>query len=146
MNAQYAASCEELKNIHHECWNEDRLSTFSIPENAMSRTRTEAIHFDRHGGVLLYDGAQGKTVQGIRISQGDQAIFVVLAFTDQTELAISLTSLSAVMVSLSALNSAVDDELEPIAESRRTLLPNLSSPIQWDEIEHPPAEGKSRRQ
>jgi len=110
----------------------------------MGRTRIKTIQFDRRGGVLLYDGARGKTVQGVRISQGDQAIFVVLEFADRTELAISLNSVPTVVVSLSAPNSADGEDLEPIAESGRTFLPNLSS-VKWHEIEQPPTERKPRK-
>ena len=110
----------------------------------MSRNPTKAIHFARRGGVLLYDGAHGKTVERIRISQGDQAIFVVLEFSDHTELAITLNSLPAVAVSLSGPMSPGDEDLEAIAESGRTLIPNLSS-LQWDQIEQPPVERKPRR-
>jgi hypothetical protein len=113
----------------------------SLRKKTMSRNPPKAIHFARRGGLLLYDGAQGKTVEGIRISQGDQAIFVVIEFTDRTELAITLNSLPAVAVSLSAPMTQGDEDLEAIAESRRTLLPNLSL-LQWDQIEKPPVERK----
>jgi hypothetical protein len=110
----------------------------------MRKKSANAIHFTRRGGVLLCHGAQGKTIEEIRISQGDQVIFVVLRFTDRTELAISLNSLPAVAVSLSAPGSADDEDLQPIAESGRILLPNLGSAL-WDRIAQPPQENKSRK-
>jgi hypothetical protein len=47
----------------------------------MSRARKKAIHFDRRGGVLFYRGAKGKTLDHIRLSQGDNTVFVVVAFS-----------------------------------------------------------------
>jgi hypothetical protein len=113
----------------------------------MNRERKKPIHFDRRGGVLFYRGAKGKTVDHFRPSHGDHTIYVIATFTDHTELSITLNSVPVAAVSLSVhqmVATSVGD-LEPIAESGYTLLPE-SGHIQWDEIKQPPKQRKSRKQ
>jgi hypothetical protein len=66
----------------------------------MRRERKQAIRFDRRGGVLFYRGAFGKTVDHIRLSQGDHTIFVVVAFTDRTEWSVTPNSVPVAAVAL----------------------------------------------
>jgi hypothetical protein len=111
----------------------------------MSRARKQTIHFDRRGGVLFYRGAFGKTVDHIRLSQGDHTVFVVVAFTDRTEWSVTLNSISVAAVSLYAPGDGDLGDLEPIAESGYTLLPE-SGHIQWDQIKQPPKQRKTARE
>jgi hypothetical protein len=92
-------------------------------EGMMSRVRKQAIRFDRRGGVLFYRGAYGKTVDDFRLSQGDHTVFVVEAFTDRTEWSVSLNSIPVAAVSLYAPSDGDHGDLEAIAESGHTLLP-----------------------
>jgi hypothetical protein len=111
----------------------------------MNRERKKPIHFDRRGGVLFYRGAKGKTVDYFRLSHGDHTIYVIATFTDHTELSITLNSVPVAAVSLYAPGGGDLGDLEPIAESGYTLLPE-SGHIQWDEIKQPPKQRKSRKQ
>ncbi len=111
----------------------------------MNKARKKEIHFDRRGEVLFYRGAQGKTVDHIRILQADRrTIFIVVAFTDRTELSITLDTFPVAAVSLYAPDKGNDGDLEPIAESGHTLLPE-SGCVQWDQIKVPPDEQRIRR-
>lgn len=109
----------------------------------MSRARKKAIRFDRRGGVLFYRGASGKTVDHIRLSQGDHTVFVVVAFTDRTEWSVSINSIPVAAVSLYAPGDGDHGDLEAIAESGHTLLPE-SGHIRWDQIKQPPKQRKTR--
>jgi hypothetical protein len=112
----------------------------------MNKARKKEIHFDRRGEVLFYRGVQGKTVDHIRLSQADRrTIFIVVAFTDRTELSVTLDTFPVTAVSLYAPDKGDDGDLEPIAESGRTLLPE-SGCVQWDQIKVPPDEQRIRRQ
>jgi len=111
----------------------------------MSRARKQAIHFGRRGGVLFYRGASGKTVDHIRLSQGDHTVFVVVAFTDRSEWSVTLNSISVAAVSLYAPGDGDLGDLEPIAQSGHTLLPE-SGHIQWDKIKQPPKQQKTARE
>ena len=108
----------------------------------MNRARKHAIHFDRRGGVLFYRKASGKTVDHIRLSQGDHTVFVVVAFTDRTEWSVSLNSIPVAAVSLYAPGDGDLGDLEPIAESGHTLLPETGL-IQWSQIKQPPKQRKT---
>jgi hypothetical protein len=110
----------------------------------MTRVRKQAIHFDRRGGVLFYQGASGKTVDHIRLSQADHTIFVVVAFTDRTEWSVTLNSIPVAAVSLYAPGDGDLGDLEPIAESGHILLPETGH-IQWDQIKQPPKQRKTRK-
>lgn len=111
----------------------------------MNKARKREIHFDRRGEVLFYRGAKGKTVDHIRLSQADRRmIFVVVAFTDRTELSVTLDTFPVVAASLYAPDKGDDGDLEPIAESGHTLLPE-SGCVQWDQIKVPPDEQRIRR-
>jgi hypothetical protein len=110
----------------------------------MSRARKQVIHFDRRGGVLLYRGASGKTVDHIRLSQADHTIIVVVAFTDRTEWSVTLNQIPVAAVSLYAPGDGDLEDLEPIAESGHTLLPE-SGHIQWDKIKQPPKQQEIRK-
>lgn len=81
------------------------------------------IYFDRRGGVLFYRGASGKTVDHIRLSQGDHTVFLVVAFTDRTEWSVTLNSMPVATDSLYAPGDGDLSDLEPIAESGYILLP-----------------------
>jgi hypothetical protein len=109
----------------------------------MSRAHKTAIRFDRRGGVLFYRGASGKTVDHIRLSQGDHTVFLVVAFTDRTEWSVTLNSIPVAAVSLYAPGDGDLGDLEPIAESGHTLLPETGH-IQWDQIKQPPKQQKTR--
>ena len=109
----------------------------------MSKARKQAIHFDRRGGVFFYRGASGKTVDHIRLSQGDHTVFVVVAFTDHTAWSVSLNSIPVASVSLYAHGDGDLGDLEAIAESGHTLLPETGY-IQWSQIKQPPKQQKSR--
>ena len=115
----------------------------NLREGMMSRARKKPIRFDRRGGVLFYRGASGKTVDHIRLSQGDHTVFVVVAFTDRTEWSVTLNSIPVAAVSLCAPGDGDLDDLEAIAESGYTLLPETGH-IQWSQIKHPPKQRKSR--
>jgi hypothetical protein len=110
----------------------------------MSRARKKAIRFDRRGAVLFYREASGKTVDHIRLSQGDHTVFVVAAFTDRTELSVTLNSIPIAAVSLYAPGDGDLGDLEPIAESGHILLPETGH-IQWDQIKQPPKQQKTRK-
>ena len=109
----------------------------------MSRARKKTIRFDRRGGVLSYRGASGKTVDHIRLSQGDHTVFVIVAFTDRTEWSVTLNSVPIAAVSLCAPGDGDLGDLEPIAESGHILLPETGH-IQWDQIKQPPKQQKTR--
>lgn len=111
----------------------------------MSRVRKQAIRFDRRGGVLFYRGASGKTVDHIRLSQGEHTVFVVVAFTDRTEWSVTLNSIPVTAVSLYAPGDGDLGNLEPVAESGYILLPE-SGHIQWDQIKQPPKQQKIARE
>ena len=110
----------------------------------MKKVRKQAIHFDRRGGVLVYRGAFGKTVDHIRLSHGDHTIFIVVAFTDRTEWSVTLNSIPVAAVSLYAPNGGDLGDLEPLAESGYILLPE-SGHIQWSQIKQPPQQRKTRK-
>jgi hypothetical protein len=142
------ANCNRLRNIQNECWNEDGAHDVhsrerNLKEGMMSRTRTQSIRFDRRGGVLFYRGASGKTVDHIRLSQADHTIFVVVAFADRTEWSVTLNSIPVATVSLYVPGDGNLGDLEPIAESGYTLLPE-SGHIEWSQIKQPPKQRKTR--
>jgi hypothetical protein len=114
-------------------------------EKTMNKARKKEIHFDRCGEVLFYRGGQGKTVDHIRLSQADRrTIFFVVAFTDRTELSVTLDTFPVAAVTLYAPDKGDDGDLEPIAESGHTLLPE-SGCVQWDQIKVPPDGQKIRK-
>lgn len=110
----------------------------------MERARKQAIHFDRRGGVLFDRGASGKTVDHIRLSQADHTIYMVVAFTDRTEWSVALNSIPVAAVSLCAPDDGDLGDLEPIAESGHTLLPE-SGHLQWSQIKQPPKQRETRK-
>jgi len=110
----------------------------------MNRARKQVIRFDRRGGVLFYRGASGKTVDHIRLSETDHTIFVVVAFTDRTEWSVTLNLIPVAAASLYAPGDGDLEDLEPIAESGHTLLPE-SGHIRWDQIKQPPKQRKTRK-
>jgi hypothetical protein len=110
----------------------------------MSRARKQAIRFDRRGGVLFYQGASGKTVDHIRLSQGDHSVFLVVAFTDRTEWSVTLNSIPVAAVSLYGPGDGDLCDLEPIAESGHILLPETGQ-FQWSQIKQPPKQRTTRK-
>ena len=108
----------------------------------MGRARKKAILSDRRGGVLLYRGASGKTVDHIRLSRGDHTVFVVVAFADRTEWSVALNSIPVAAISLYAPDDGDPGDLEAIAESGHILLPETGH-IQWDRIKQPPKQQKT---
>jgi hypothetical protein len=109
----------------------------------MSRAHKKAIRFNRRGRVLIYRGASGKTVDHIRLSQGDHTVLLVVAFTDRTEWSVTLNSLPLAAVSLYAPGDGDLGDLEPIAESGHILLPETGH-IQWSQIKQPTKQRKTR--
>ena len=54
-------------------------------KEGMSKRREKTIRLNRFGNTLTYDGANGKTVKNISVSQGDHTLYVYIAFTADTE-------------------------------------------------------------
>jgi hypothetical protein len=111
----------------------------------MSKARKKAIDLERQGDFVIEHGAKGKTVDHIRLSRSDvRTLFVVVTFTDRTEWAVTLDSVSVAKVTVSVPDGEELGDMEPVAESRYIRLPDGYSPFQWDQIEIPKAR-KSRR-
>ncbi len=112
----------------------------------MSKTGKKAIDLEQQGDVVIEYGAKGKTVEHIRFSRSDiRTLFVVVAFTDRTEWAVTLDSVSVAKVTVSAPDGGELGDLEPVAESSYIRLPDGYSPFQWEQIETPKARKPRRR-
>ncbi len=112
----------------------------------MSKTRKKAIELERQGDVVIEYGAKGKTVDHIRFSRSDtRTLFVVVVFTDCTEWAVTLDSVSVAKVTVSVPDGGELGDLEPFAESSYIRLPDGYSPFQWEQIETPKARKARRR-
>lgn len=102
----------------------------------MSNPSKKAIELERQGDVVIEYGAKGKTVDHIRFSRSDtRTLFVVVTFTDRTEWAVTLDSVSVAKITVSAPDGGELGDLEPVAESSYIRLPDGYSPFQWDQIE-----------
>ena len=82
-------------------------------KEGMSKRREKTIRLNRFGNTLTYDGANGKTVKNISVSQGDHTLYVYIAFTDDTEVAVHFNALPVADVTLCG---DVHGDLELIAE------------------------------
>jgi hypothetical protein len=107
----------------------------------MSKRREKTIRLNRFGNTLTYDGANGKTVGNISVSQGDHTLYVYIAFTDDTEVAVHFNALPVADVTLCG---DVHGDLELIARSGPTVLPELGY-IHWDQIQQPPKGPKLKK-
>jgi hypothetical protein len=110
-------------------------------KEGMSKRREKTIRLNRFGNTLTYDGANGKTVKNISVSHGDHTLYVYIAFTDDTEVAVHFNTLPVADVTLCR---DVNGDLEPIARSGPTVLPELAY-LHWDRIQPPPKERKLKK-
>ena len=110
-------------------------------KEGMSKRREKTIRLNRFGNTLTYDGANGKTVGNIAVSQGDHTLYVYIAFSDGTEVAVHFNTLPVADVRLCG---DVNGDLEPIARSGPTALPELAY-LHWDQIQPPPKERKLKK-
>ena len=67
------------------------------------------------------------------------------AFTDRTEWAVTLDSVSVAKITVSAPDGGELGDLEPVAESGYIRLPDGYSPFQWDQIETLKARKRRKR-
>ena len=107
----------------------------------MSKRREKTIRLNRFGNTLTYDGANGKIVKNISVSHGDHTLYVYIAFSDDTEVAVHFNTLPVADVMLCG---DVHGDLEPIARSGPTALPELAY-LHWDQIQPPPKERKLKK-
>ena len=110
-------------------------------KEGMSNRREKTIRLNRFGNTLNYDGANGKTVKNISVSHGDHTLYVYIAFSDGTEVAVHFNTLPVADVTLCG---DVHGDLEVIARSGPTVLPELAY-LHWDQIQPPPKERKLKK-
>lgn len=110
----------------------------------MSRIRIKAVHLKHERGALIDSSMKGKKVDHIRFSQAERStVYVSVIFDDRTEWSIAIESFS---LPTARVSHFVTIEEDPIAETGLMFLPDDSSSYpQFDQIQQPPKQRKSRK-
>jgi hypothetical protein len=111
-------------------------------KEGMSKRREKTIRLNRFGNALTYERANGKSLKNISVSHGDHTLYVYIAFTDDTEVAVHFNTLPVADVTLCGYVHG--DLALDFARSGPTVLPELAC-LHGDRIQPPPKERKLKK-